>query len=422
MGWFANRIVGWQRAHGRHDLPWQASSDAYRIWVSEVMLQQTQVAAVIPYYLRFVERFPDVATLASATEEDVLRAWSGLGYYSRARNLHACARRVAEAFGCEFPRGVEALAALPGIGRSTAGAIAAFAFGARAAILDGNVKRVLCRFAGVDGYPGTAGTERALWALAERELPARDIRAYTQGLMDLGATVCTRSRPRCAQCPVAARCVAAATGRTGELPSPRPARPTPLRQVTMLVFLRGDEVLLEKRPPTGIWGGLWSLPETGGAHGEPSQPPGDLAGKTPTAGARRAGWGLVEHARLALEPFEHAFTHFRLRVQPVLVEVAAGRRQAAGDPAGTLWLPLAEVDDAALPRPVKSLLQRLRDDGPVRAPDAVPGSGARSTAAPAGRRAPSASASPSRGSAGTRTAGSKPSSPIRRGRARRPSG
>ncbi len=412
MGWFADRIVTWQRAHGRHDLPWQGTRDPYRIWVSEIMLQQTQVSAVIPYYLRFLARFPDVGALAGASQEEVLREWSGLGYYSRARNLHACARYLVDELRGEFPRTADGLAGLPGVGRSTAGAIAAFAFGARAAILDGNVKRVLCRFAGVEGFPGVAATERLLWAIAERELPARGVRPYTQGLMDLGATLCTRTRPRCTSCPLAPHCIAAASGRTAELPSPRPRREPPLRHATMLILRRGDEVLLEKRPPTGIWGGLWSLPESAAPPGAVEEP-----------SARTAShFGLVEHAPRALAPFEHAFTHFRLRVQPLLVEVGiAGARDAAG----TLWLPLAEVDAAALPRPVKSLLQRLRDEAAppaFTAPGAVPDSDGRSRAARADRTVPSASASPSRGSAGIRSAGSTPSSPSRRGRARPPSG
>ena len=348
MGWFSDQVVQWQRAHGRHDLPWQRTRDPYRIWVSEIMLQQTQVAAVIPYYGRFLERFPDVRALAAAAPEDVMRLWSGLGYYSRARNLHACARRVVELFGGEFPRGAEALAGLPGIGRSTGAAIAAFAFGERVAILDGNVKRVLCRFAGIAGYPGSGPVERALWELAARELPDESIESYTQGLMDLGATICSRGRPACAQCPLRERCAARAEGRTAELPTRRPARSVPVRETTMLVLRRGDEVWLERRPPSGIWGGLWSLPEV---HGASSDPVGV---------ALEARFGLSERSRSELPPFEHAFTHFRLRVRALLLDVVAG---GVAQPGAALWLALADVDDAALPRPVKSLLQRLRDGG-----------------------------------------------------------
>ena len=346
MGWFSDRIVDWQRTHGRHDLPWQRTRDPYRIWVSEIMLQQTQVAAVVPFYLGFVDRFPDVRSLAEASPDEVMRLWSGLGYYGRARNLHACARLLVERSGGEFPRSAEALAGLPGIGRSTGAAIAAFAFGERVAILDGNVKRVLCRFAGVEGFPGAAAVERGLWKLAERELPRDAIESYTQGLMDLGATLCTRGRPACERCPLEPRCVARVRGRTADLPTPRPRREVPTREVAMLVLRRGDEVLIERRPPTGIWGGLWSLPEVRPPSGEAID--AELASR----------YGLAGGARAELPVFEHAFTHFRLRVRPVLLDVAA---RGAGESAATLWLPLADVDGAALPRPVKSLLQRLRD-------------------------------------------------------------
>lgn len=359
MGWFANRIVAWQRRHGRHDLPWQGTDDPYRIWVSEIMLQQTRVAAVIPYYLRFVERFPDACALAAAPQDEVMRVWSGLGYYSRARNLHACAQRVVESYGGAFPRSAAELAGLPGVGRSTAAAIAVFAFGERAAILDGNVRRVLCRAFGVEGFPGAGDTQRRLWEIAGRELPARDVETYTQGLMDLGATLCIRARPDCGRCPLASRCVARATGRTGVLPAPRPRRVQPLRFATMLVIRRGDEVLVEKRPPSGIWGGLWSLPQLASASGDAG-----TGGGADGCGALLARFGLVECARRDLAPFEHAFTHFRLRVRPLLLDASAGRGRAAAEPeaAGRLWLPLAEVDGAALPRPVKTLLQRLRDE------------------------------------------------------------
>ncbi len=346
MGWFSDRIVDWQRAHGRRDLPWQRTRDPYRIWVSEIMLQQTQVAAVVPFYLRFVDRFPDVHSLADASPDEVMRLWSGLGYYRRARNLHACARLLVEQSAGEFPRTAEALAGLPGIGRSTGAAIAAFAFGERVAILDGNVKRVLCRFAGVEGFPGAAAVERALWELAERELPDGAIESYTQGLMDLGATLCTRGRPACERCPLERRCVARVQGRTADLPKPRPRRAVPTREVAMLVLRRGDEVFLERRPPTGIWGGLWSLPEV--------RPPSPEAIDA-ELGSR---YGLAGCSRADLPGFEHAFTHFRLRVHPVLLEVGA---RGVGESAATLWLSLADIDGAALPRPVKSLLQRLRD-------------------------------------------------------------
>jgi A/G-specific adenine glycosylase len=248
MADFAKAVL-WQRH--RHGLPWQNTRDPYRVWLSEVMLQQTQVAAVVPYYQRFLARFPDVAALAAATEDDVLQLWSGLGYYARGRNLHAAAKIIA-ARG--FPGDIEEIEALPGIGRSTAAAIAVFAYGHRAAILDGNVKRVLARCFGIEG-------ERAQWALAEKLLPRRGLRAYTQALMDLGATLCTRARPSCGRCPVAKDCVALREDRIAELPSARKRRPLPLRRTTWLVLQHQGAVLLERRPSPGIWGGLWVFPE-----------------------------------------------------------------------------------------------------------------------------------------------------------------
>lgn len=311
---FAEKVVRWQRRHGRHDLPWQGARDPYRIWLSEVMLQQTQVSAVIPYYRRFLRRFPTVQALAAASEESVLELWSGLGYYARGRNLHRAARIIAEH---GFPRSAEAIAELPGIGRSTAGAIAAFAYGERAAILDGNVKRVLARVFGV-------GDEKSLWPLAERLLPEGSIEAYTQGLMDLGATVCARAKPGCERCPVASVCVAKREGRIAELPAPRARRALPQKEVTWLLLRHGDAVLLERQPAPGVWGGLWCPPR--------------LAGKKP-AGAK------------ALAPIEHGFTHFRLRIKPLLCDV---QHRKAGR-----WLKLEEAARAALPAPVKALLGRL---------------------------------------------------------------
>ena len=250
---FAARVVAWQRTHGRHDLPWQNTRDAYRIWLSEIMLQQTQVTTVLPYYERFVAAFPDVAALAAAPLERVLEHWSGLGYYRRAHHLHAAARAVVAGHGGGFPHDAATIATLPGVGRSTAAAIAVFAHGERAAILDGNVKRVLARHAGVEGFPGAASVEARLWALAEARLPTQDVEPYTQGLMDLGATLCTRTKPRCGECPVAADCVARRDGRVDELPSPRPAKALPRKAVRVLLLERAGEVLLERRAPTGIW-------------------------------------------------------------------------------------------------------------------------------------------------------------------------
>ena len=311
---FAEKVVRWQRRHGRASLPWQGTRDPYRVWLSEVMLQQTQVAAVIPYYQRFLHRFPTVHALARAHEEQVLELWSGLGYYARGRNLHRAAKQIAQR---GFPQTAETIAELPGVGRSTAAAIAAFAYGERAAILDGNVKRVLSRAFGV-------ADEKALWSLAERLLPKKDIEPYTQGLMDLGATICARKNPSCDRCPISDACVARKEGRTAELPVPRRRRELPQKEVTWLLLRHNGAVRLERRPAPGIWGGLWCPPE--------------LDGKRP-AGARM------------LEPIEHGFTHFKLRIRPVLCEVP---KRTAGR-----WLRLEEAGAAALPAPLKALLGRL---------------------------------------------------------------
>ena len=340
---FAARIVAWQRRHGRHDLPWQGSRDPYRIWLSEIMLQQTQVATVLPYYERFLAAFPDVATLAAAPIDRVLEQWAGLGYYRRAHHLHAAARMVVERHAGAFPADADALAALPGIGRSTAAAIAAFAFGVRGAILDGNVKRVLARHRAIEGFPGEAAVERRLWTLAETLLPARAIERYTQGLMDLGATVCTRTAPRCAACPVAVDCVARREGRVDRLPSPRPRRTLPHRETRVLLIEHAGEFLFERRPPTGIWSGLWSLPEL--------PVDGDVAE------ALRDRFGVDAIAIEALAPIEHAFTHFRLTIRPL--RVTARRLRARVESPGHVWLARDDALGAALPAPIGRLLRAL---------------------------------------------------------------
>ena len=315
---FAQKVVRWQRRHGRRTLPWQGTRDPYRIWLSEVMLQQTQVSTVIPYYERFIAKYPTAKALAAAREEQVLELWSGLGYYARGRNLHRAARLIATH---GFPRTAEAIAELPGVGRSTAAAIAAFAYGERAAILDGNVKRVLSRIFGI-------ADKNALWPLAERLLPRRGIEAYTQGLMDLGATICVRLNPMCERCPVSDACVARKQGRIAELPAPRERRELPQKEVTWLLLRHNGAVRLERRPSPGIWGGLWCPPE--------------LNGKKPR-GAR------------ALAPIEHGFTHYRLRIFPVLCDV---QKRTASHPTGR-WLEIDEAGGAALPAPVRALLGRL---------------------------------------------------------------
>jgi A/G-specific adenine glycosylase len=328
---FARRLVRWQARQGRHDLPWQRTRNPYRIWLSEVMLQQTRVATVIPYYRRFLARFPEVKSLASATLEEVLTLWSGLGYYTRARNLHAAARAVMALHRGRFPRSREVLETLPGLGRSTAAAIAVFAFGRREAILDGNVKRVLARHFAVRGSPGEQRVAKRLWALAESELPAKNIEAYTQALMDLGAGVCTRKRPDCASCPLNASCLGYARGKPEAFPQPRPRRKRPVRETSMLLLLRKGEVLLEKRPATGVWGGLWCFPEV-----EPGSE--KVAGK-------------------ALPALRHEFTHFTLNITPIVRHVESAALRVA-EP-GRIWLPLEEALGAAVPAPVRKLLAGL---------------------------------------------------------------
>jgi A/G-specific adenine glycosylase len=354
MNRFAALLIDWQQREGRHDLPWQGTRDPYRIWLSEIMLQQTQVATVLDYYPRFLARFPELEMLARAPLEAVLEIWSGLGYYTRARNLHRCARRILDEHGGVFPDEPDALEALPGIGRSTAAAIAAFAFGRRAAILDGNVKRVLCRVHGIAADPSVREVERRLWGLAEESLPESGIEPYTQGLMDLGATVCLRRQPRCAQCPVVALCRVGLEGGWERIPAPRSRPALPERTVALLVLIAGGRVLLEERPQKGIWGGLLSLPE---------YPAGDAEALGREIEQR---FGLARGRLEALPLIRHAFTHFRLVAQPWLIRVESSSLRAAEPlaPWGTegrtpRWLALENVSTAALPRPVKRLLESI---------------------------------------------------------------
>ncbi len=344
---FSDLLVAWQRRHGRHGLPWQGTRDAYRIWLSEIMLQQTQVATVVPYYLRFLARFPDVGALAAAPIDDVMSAWAGLGYYSRARNLHRCAQAIVADHGGAFPASAEQLEQLPGIGRSTAAAIAVFAFGERAAILDGNVKRVFARHFGVGGYTGAVATERILWNRAAAELPSADIETYTQGLMDLGATICVRARPRCDACPVRPTCIALRDERIAELPAPRPSRARPLRAATLaLITDDAGAILLERRAPTGIWGGLLSAPEFDA----------DLSDAAlQSAIAKR--FGLRGSVEQRLDTVRHEFSHYSFLMHPCVVRAmgAIGVAEAAG----LEWLGADEVDHAALPAPLRRLLRAL---------------------------------------------------------------
>lgn len=343
----APEIVRWQQQAGRHHLPWQGTRDPYRIWLSEIMLQQTQAATVIPYYQRFLEAFPDVRALADAPADTVMHAWAGLGYYARARNLLRCAQAVRDHHGGRFPTDPELLAALPGIGPSTAAAIAAFAVGSRRPILDGNVRRVLTRYFAIEGDPGSGPVVRRLWAHAHALLdaapPDLDMRAYTQGQMDLGALICTRRKPDCARCPLAATCQARLQGRQDELPWPRARRDRPERDGFFLILEHADEILLLKRPATGIWGGLWSLPQ----FDTPDALQAACTARVPDAGAP-----------LALAGFRHEFTHFSLHISPWRLQCRTQPAPASNE----AWVPVDELNQRGLPTPVARLLSGLYSD------------------------------------------------------------
>ncbi|HEX5961312.1 MAG TPA: A/G-specific adenine glycosylase [Rhodanobacteraceae bacterium] len=340
---FARRLLRWYDRHGRHDLPWQRPRTPYRVWVSEVMLQQTRVATVVPYFERFVAALPDLAALASAGEDRVLALWSGLGYYRRARHLHAAARICVSDHAGELPRDSGALAALPGIGRSTAGAILALAHGQRHAILDGNVKRVLSRYHGVRGWPGERAVETALWTHAEAHTPTRRVADYTQAVMDLGATICTRIDPHCGRCPLAQSCNACRHGLTATIPAPRPTRVLPERRTIFLVLRdRHARVLLQRRPPQGVWPGLWSLPEAADAAAAQ-----ELAARLAELDGKRA---------TTAPEITHTFTHFRLRATQLEWRDVRAQGQIADDPA-LRWCSHAETAALGIPAPVRKVLQ-----------------------------------------------------------------
>lgn len=345
MSHFAERLLGWHAQHGRHDLPWQQARTPYRVWLSEIMLQQTQVQTVVPYFRRFVESLPELSALAAAPLDQVLALWSGLGYYSRARNLHRAAALCMSQHQGELPREFEALAALPGIGRSTAGAILAQAHGLPFPILDGNVRRVLCRFHGIALWPGSSEAQRQLWAHAQSHLPDDRLADYTQAQMDLGASVCTRSKPRCDACPLYEDCVARREQRSAELPLRKPGKAIPQRAVHMLLVQDDHErLLLVRRPPTGVWASLWSLPEADSA-GQAQRWLGNIAS------------GPADGVPLG-EPLLHTFSHFRLHITPLHYRRVQGR-SAIGDNPDIQWLPLANLAEVGLPAPVRRLIERL---------------------------------------------------------------
>ena len=347
-------LLAWHAAHGRKDLPWQRARTPYRVWVSEVMLQQTQVQTVIPYYERFLARFPDVASLAAAPLDEVLHRWAGLGYYSRARNLKRAAERLVAEFGGELPTDIDALRELPGLGRSTAAAVLALASGARHAILDGNVKRVLARVFAVEGAANERAVEQRLWALAEQETPLENVADYTQAIMDLGATLCTRRNPQCVRCPLAMLCAARAAGRQHELPAPRVRAARRVRHVVLLAACREDgSVLLVQRPPSGIWGGLWSLPEF------PALEDAHAWGAQHLAEPR---W-----SEAPLPPVSHAFTHFDLEMTPLVVPC-----RGSGVADAMLWYDSGSPAAVGLPAPIARLLARLQASATTAAAPAQP--------------------------------------------------
>ncbi len=340
MGEFSGKVIRWQKQSGRHGLPWQQTRDPYRRWIAEIMLQQTQVSAAIPYYERFMKRFPSVQSLAAAPEDDVMRLWAGLGYYARARNLIACARLIA-ARGGEFPKSASELSGLPGIGRSTAAAIAAGCWEEPAAILDGNAKRVFSRFFGVKRGESESAFTKRLWEIAEREKALNSCSVYAQGLMDLGATVCVRSKPRCGECPLSGECKAEASGAPGEYPGKKIRPPKPVRDAAFLILKREGSWWLVKRPGKGIWAGLFCLPSVRGKLSE-----SDAEARFPELRETGAGHPVL------FGRMEHEFTHFTLRM--TIWKAVAG--PGPDQPPGTgKWVPVGDVGEEAVPSPVSRL-------------------------------------------------------------------
>jgi A/G-specific adenine glycosylase len=344
---FSEQLLSWFDRYGRKDLPWQKDSTPYRVWISEIMLQQTRVETVIAYYQRFLQRFPAVADLADASEDQVLHYWAGLGYYARARNLHQTANVVQNTLSGEFPDTLEGLMQLPGIGRSTAAAILSLASDQKAAVLDGNVRRLLARFHVIEGWTGQAKVQRQLWAVAERHLPRQRFADYTQAIMDLGAIVCRRNQPDCTTCPVSKDCQARAKGRTDDLPTPKPKLKLPVRSVQLLLLENPQgELLLERRPSHGIWGGLWSFPE---CHA------GELESCCTSLGVSP---GSVE-ATISGAQFRHTFTHFHLDITPVHVQLKRTPSRIA-ESGQRYWYDPGHPAQIGLAAPVARLINSLR--------------------------------------------------------------
>ena len=342
---FSTKILNWFDVHGRHDLPWQHNKTLYRVWVSEIMLQQTQVTTAIPYYEKFMARFPDVAALAKAPQDDVLQHWAGLGYYARARNLHKAAIQIMTEHDGQFPEEHESLVALPGIGRSTAGAILSLTLNQRHPILDGNVKRVLTRFGAIAGWPSNKKVEDVLWQLADKLTPQQRVDDYNQAMMDMGATLCTRAKPLCLHCPVNDDCEANAQGKQADFPNRKPKKAIPTKQTAMLILKDGDEIFVEQRPPSGIWGGLWTLPES-----DVAISPEQIESKY-----------MISANRIKKLPeFRYTFSHYHLDIQPILVDVQRRTKNfvAEGQHA---WVDDNGLKSLGLPAPVTKLLKSLAE-------------------------------------------------------------
>jgi A/G-specific adenine glycosylase len=345
---FSDLVLAWFDRNGRKDLPWQREPTPYRVWVSEIMLQQTQVATVVPYFQRFMQSFADIGSLANANIDDVLLHWSGLGYYARARNLHKTAQILRDVFAGQLPTDIEQLIALPGIGRSTAGAILALATGQRHPILDGNVKRVLARYHAIPGWPGNAIVASQLWEQADAHTPDSNVAAYTQAMMDLGATVCTRTRPGCPACPLREDCDANRHGTQAHYPGRKERSARPLRQTCMLLAHFDGAVFLEKRPPSGIWGGLWSLPEVVDTALIADWCDEKLSAKADTL----TEWPIMRHS----------FSHYDLDIRPVVVRLQ-GASARVSDPAAGRWIPFSESAGVGLAAPVRKLVDTLQQSG-----------------------------------------------------------
>lgn len=341
---FSDRIIDWYHLHGRKTLPWQQDKTPYRVWISEIMLQQTQVATVIPYYQRFMDSYPDIISLANAPIDEVLHHWTGLGYYARARNLHKTAQKVRDVFQGEFPTSLEEVIALPGIGRSTAGAILSLSLGQPHAILDGNVKRVLTRHFAIEGWYGVAKVEKELWRVSESLTPQSDTTLYNQAMMDLGASHCSRSKPACQLCPVADTCIAYATDRTKEFPNSKPKKTTPVKVTTMLLIHSGDEVHLIKRPDRGIWGGLHCFPEF---------PDRDEMQHWLD---QQAFGGVLKQ----LPEIRHTFSHYHLDITPYHLRLVQPSEHVVMEANHSLWYSLTNPPQVGLAAITQSLLETIK--------------------------------------------------------------